>query len=86
MRLLSYKSYDECGHRGIEVLSHFVRRLWRAGIDGQLLVCPEIKYSRYLMELSPLTWEGSYGYCKQCQEGYAIRLTCLLEFGLSIIL
>jgi hypothetical protein len=76
MCLFGYNSYEECGHKGIEVVSHCVGRLWSAGIDGQLSVCPELKYAKYLMELSPLTWESNCGYCKQCQKEYAVRLTC----------
>lgn len=86
MCLFSYYSYDSCGHKGIEVVSHCVERLWRAGIDGQLWVCPEEKYNRYLMELSPIIWEGRHGYCRYCQQKYAVGLPSFVPIlGLSKI-
>jgi hypothetical protein len=72
MCLFGYYIYEECGHKGIEVVSHCVERLWKAGISGQLWTCPEVQYIRHLMQLSPLTWEGKYGYCKHCQRTYAV--------------
>jgi hypothetical protein len=77
MCLFGYHIYDDCGHKGIEVVSHCVERLWKAGIGGQLWTCPEVQYIRHLIELSPLTWESKYGYCKCCQKAYAVSFPCL---------
>jgi hypothetical protein len=72
MCLFGYYVYEGCGHNGIEVVSHCVERLWEAGINGQLWACPELQYIRNLMQLSPLIWEGKYGYFRFCQKIYAV--------------
>jgi hypothetical protein len=77
MCLFGYYIYDGCGHKGIEIVSHCVECLWKAGIDGQLWACPEVQYIRHLIQLSPLTWEGKYGYCKYCQMIYVVGLPCI---------
>ncbi len=74
MCLFGYYIYEDCAHKGVEVVSHCVERLWKAGIDGQLWACVEVQYIRHLMELAPLTWEGRHGYCKHCQRKYAVSL------------
>src|ERR1700734_562846 len=72
MCLFGYYTYEDCGHKEIEIVSHCVGCLWKAGMDGQLWACPEVQYIKHLMELAPLTWEGKCGYCKSCQKTYAV--------------
>ena len=85
MCCFGYHIYDECGHKCIELITYCVNRLWMAGMHGRLRTCPELKYSRHVNELAPLTWEGMYGYCKQCQHEYAVRLAALTDKTTSLM-
>lgn len=72
MCTFGYRRYDECHHKSIEIVSYCQKRLWRAGMNGQLSPCPETHYRQHITELKPVMWDGMLGYCKRCQRDYMV--------------